>query len=143
MPKHSEKIALPYSSAQMFDLVADVEKYPQFLPWCLNARITRRDGNFFWADLTVGYKFVRERFSSRVELQENKIITVKYLNGPMQNLSNRWSFEENDKGGCDVDFFIDFEFKNPIFKRIAGAFFEKAISRMSAAFRARAKVLYG
>lgn len=142
MPKHCKTIELPYSAQQIFDVVADVESYPLFLPWCLDLRITKREQDAILADLTVGYKFIRDSFSSRVCLNPAKSIEIEYLNGPMKNLENRWSFKDID-GGCEVDFFIDFEFKSAVFEKIAGAFLEKGILRMTDAFKDRAKQLYG
>lgn len=143
MPTHAEKRLLPYKPEQMFDLVAGVDKYPQFLPWCLASRITKREGDVFYADLVIGYKMVREKFTSRVTALRPDHIHVEYLSGPMKRLSNHWRFIGNADGTCTIDFYVDFEFKNPFFQNLMGLFFEKAVRKMVAAFEARAKELYG
>lgn len=143
MPTHAETRVLPYTPAQLYALVADVERYPEFLPWCLAARVTRRDGDQIWADLTVGYRFVRERFSSRVVLEPGRRITVDYLGGPMRDLSNVWEFAPAPGGGCAVGFRIAFAFRSRVFQRVAGAVFERAYARMVRAFEDRAAALYG
>lgn len=143
MPTHAEKRNLPYSPEQLFDLVAEVDKYPQFLPWCLNSRITTRDGNVFYADLIIGYKMVRERFGSKVTALRPDHIHVEYLSGPMKYLSNHWRFIEEEDGSTTIDFFVDFEFKNPFFQNLMGLFFDKAVKKMVEAFEDRARELYG
>lgn len=144
MPTHAEQRRLPYRQDQLYNLVADVESYPQFLPWCTACRITRRDGrNIVYADLVIGYKLMRERFTSRVILTPNDAIRVDYLQGPLKYLSNQWRFIPQEDGGCLIDFYVDFEFKNPIFQRVMGVFFNEAVKRMVAAFEARARALYG
>ncbi len=143
MPTHAEKRRLPYSQKQLFDLVADIESYPKFLPWCTACRITRRDGNLVYGDLVIGYKMLRERFKSRVTLEAPNRIRVEYLEGPLKYLSNHWLFIPQEDGGCTIDFFVDFEFRNPVFKSLMGLFFNEAVKRMVAAFEARAKTLYG
>lgn len=143
MPTHAEKRKMPYTAAQMFDLVAQVDLYPQFLPWCLASRITRREGHVFYADLVIGYKMVREKFSSRVTALRPDHIHVEYLDGPMHHLSNHWRFLPEDEGSCTIDFFVDFEFKNRIMQNLMEVFFEKAVQKMVSAFEARAEDLYG
>ncbi len=143
MPTHAEKRALPYAPAQMFDLVAGVELYPDFLPWCLASRITRREGDVFYADLVIGYKMAREKFSSRVTVNRPDHIHVEYLSGPMKYLSNHWRFIPDKKNGCIVDFYVDFEFRNPVFRNLMGVFFNEAVRRMVRAFEERARALYG
>lgn len=143
MPTHAEKRVLPYTPEQMFDLVAQVERYPEFLPWCLACRITKREGPVFYADLIIGYKMVRERFSSRVTTVPGREIRVEYLKGPMRQLNNIWKFEANPDGSCTIDFFVDFEFKNPVLQRLITVFFHEAVKRMVGAFEARAAQLYG
>ncbi len=143
MPVHAEKRVLPYTPEQMFDLVAGVDRYPEFLPWCKAARITKREGDIFYADLIIGYKMVREKFTSRVTTSRPDHIHVEYLSGPMKHLSNHWRFIRNGDGGCTIDFFVDFEFKNPVFRKLMGLFFNEAVRRMVTAFEARAKKLYG
>lgn len=143
MPTHAERRALPYTPEQMFDLVAGVDRYPEFLPWCIASRITRREEGVFYADLVIGYKMVRERFSSRVSYSVPHEIRVEYMKGPMRHLNNIWTFERNADGSCSIDFFVDFEFKNPFLQRVITAFFHEAVKRMVGAFEARAVQLYG
>ena len=114
MPTHAEKRNLPYTPEQLFALVAQVEKYPEFLPWCLASRITRREEKAFYADLVIGYKMVREGFSSKVTLSTPDHIHIEYLKGPMKYLSNHWRFICEPDGSCTIDFFVDFEFKNVV-----------------------------
>lgn len=143
MPTHAERRAMPYTPEQMFDLVAGVDKYPEFLPWCLASRITKREGNVFYADLVIGYKMVREKFGSRVTALRPDHIHVEYLSGPMKHLSNHWRFLPQPDGTCIIDFYVDFEFKNPVLQKLIAVFFEEAVKRMVGAFEARAKALYG
>lgn len=143
MPTHAEKRNLPYTPEQLFALVAEVEKYPKFLPWCLASRITRREGSAFYADLIIGYKMVREKFHSKVTVRKPDHIHVEYLEGPMKYLSNHWRFIEEQDGSCTIDFFVDFEFKNIVLQNLMGLFFEKAVRKMVEAFEARAEDLYG
>lgn len=143
MPTHAEKRIVPYSPDQMYALVADVETYPEFLPWCVGARIKKREGNVLFADLMIGYKLIRERFTSRVELhpEENRL-DVTYTDGPFRYLNNHWAFIPQDRG-CLIDFYVDFEFKNLVLQRVMGLFFNEAVRRMVQAFEDRAKALYG
>ncbi|WP_353860782.1 type II toxin-antitoxin system RatA family toxin [Azospirillum formosense] len=143
MPTHAEKKVLPYTPEQMYRLVADVEKYPEFLPWCLAARIRRREGDVMFADLVIGFKMVRERFTSRVELDEaNRRINVQYTEGPFQYLNNHWIFTPHEGGVC-VDFYVDFEFRSKMLQKIMGVLFNEAVRRMVQAFETRAAQLYG
>ncbi len=143
MPTHAEKRHLPYSPEQLFALVADVEKYPEFLPWCISADITKREGDIFYADLIIGYKLVREKFGSKVTLDKPNAARVEYLSGPMKYLSNHWKFIPEKDGTCTIDFYVDFEFKNYFFQKLMGLFFNEIVRRMVAAFEARAQALYG
>ncbi len=143
MPTHSEKRTLPYSAEQLFELVADVEKYSAFLPWCQACRISKREENMIYADLIIGYKMVQEKFTSKVTLTKPDEIHVEYIKGPMKHLSNHWKFIPEPDNSCTIDFFLDFEFKNKIFQNLIGVFFEKALRKMVSAFEARAKDLYG
>ena len=144
MPTHAEKRHLPYTPDELFDLVAGVETYPQFLPWCKAARITKRDGNVFYADLVIAFKVYRERFSSKVTLHPaTREIDVEYIEGPFRYLNNHWAFHEAEDGGCIVDFYVDFEFKSRMLQRLIGLLFNEAVRRMVAAFEARAATLYG
>lgn len=143
MPTHAEQRLMPYSCEQMFDLVAGVDKYPEFLPWCLASRITRREGDVFYADLVIGYKMIREKFGSRVTTARPHHIHVEYLSGPMKHLSNHWRFIPQENGHCLIDFYVDFEFKNPVLQKLIALFFEEAVKRMVGAFETRAGQLYG
>lgn len=142
MPAHTEKRILPYSPDQLFDLVAGVDKYPQFLPWCTASRITRREGDVFYAELIIGYKMLREKFVSRVTTEKPHHIHVEYITGPMKHLSNHWHFHDNGDGSTTIDFFVDFDFKNPVLRKLIEVFFNEAIKRMVQAFEERAKSIY-
>ncbi len=143
MTTHAEKRTLPYTPEQLFDLVADVAKYPDFLPWCLSSRITKEEGDVFYADLVIGYKMVREKFGSKVTLNAPDHIHVEYLSGPMKYLSNHWKFIREDDGSCTIDFFVEFEFKNRLLQNLIGVFFNEVVRRMVSAFEERAMDLYG
>jgi len=143
MPTHAERKRLPQTQAQLFDLVADVENYPKFLPWCVACRITRREGNVIWADLLVGFKMLREKFTSKVTLDGPRRIHVEYLHGPFRYLNNHWIFEPLADGGCEIDFYIDFEFRSKVLQKLMGALFNEAVKRMVGAFEKRAHELYG
>jgi coenzyme Q-binding protein COQ10 len=144
MPTHAEKRLMPYSREQVFDLVADVERYPEFLPWCIACRIKRRDTPvLFTADLIIGFKMFRERFTSRVGLARPDRIDVSYQDGPFHYLNNHWQFEERAEGGCVIDFYIDFEFKSKTLQKVIGTLFNEAVQRMVNAFEQRAVALYG
>ncbi|WP_114391630.1 type II toxin-antitoxin system RatA family toxin [Oleisolibacter albus] len=143
MPTHAEKRVLPYTPEQLFRLVADVERYPEFLPWAVACRIRRREGNILWADLVIGFKMIRERFTSKVTLDEPGLrIHVEYVEGPFHYLNNHWIFLPHPDG-CVVDFHVDFEFRNKVLQTIIGALFNEAVKRMVAAFETRAHKLYG
>jgi len=134
---------LPWSATEMFDLVADVGRYPEFLPWVQGMRVGPMQGNVVQADMVVGFRFIRERFTSRVKLDRPGHIHVDYLDGPMKHLFNDWRFADTAGGGCEIDFKVDFEFRNKAFEKLAGLFFTQAFERMVAAFVARAGALYG
>jgi coenzyme Q-binding protein COQ10 len=147
MPSHRETRLLPYIQEQVFDLVADVEKYPEFLPWCVACRIKKREApNQFTADMAIGFKMVREKFTSRVTLDRPNKITVEYLDGPFQYLVNTWQFKPvsgvNGKPATEVEFYLEFEFRSKLLQSIIGMLFEEAVRRMVAAFEARAVQLY-
>lgn len=147
MPTHSETRTLPYSAQQMYDLVADVASYPKFLPWCAAARIrsvTPEDTQrVMLADLVISFKVFRERFGSRVVLKDTaRSIDTEYLDGPFKFLKSTWDFKDID-GGCEVAFFVDFEFKNAILQKVIGVVFNEAMHRIVRAFEDRAKDLYG
>ncbi len=143
MPTHAEKRRLPYAPAQVYDLVADVGRYPEFLPWCKAARITRRENGVFFADLIVTFKMFREQFSSKVTLHPKHAIDVEYIEGPFRYLNNHWHFLDDGEGGCVVDFYVDFEFRSRVLQKLIGLLFNEAVQRMVAAFEARAHQLYG
>lgn len=138
MPSHAERRFLPYRQEDIFELVANVDKYPEFLPWCLAARVRDKSATGFDADLVIGFKMVRETFTSRVDLAPPNQIDVTYTKGPMRHLDNRWLIEEAE-GGCIVDFDVSFEFKSAILQKVIGALFGEAVRRMVAAFEARAR----
>ncbi|UWR28761.1 type II toxin-antitoxin system RatA family toxin [Sulfitobacter sp. W002] len=147
MPTHSETRQLPYSAQQMYDLVADVARYPEFLPWTAAARIRsdedRGDHRVMEADLVISFKVFRERFTSRVVLwPEAKKIDTEYLDGPFKYMKSNWHFEDNLEG-CQVHFFVDFEFRNAILQKVIGVVFNEAMQRIVRAFENRAKELYG
>ena len=144
MPTHAQRKKLPYTPEQMFDLVADIEKYPQFLPWCLACRVKKREDNVVWGDLMVGFKVFRETFTSKVTLERPRRVDVEYIDGPFRYLNNHWIFEPADGGAStDVDFFIDFEFRSRLLQTVATGVFNEAVKRMVAAFEARAHAVYG
>jgi coenzyme Q-binding protein COQ10 len=143
MPTHAEKKLLPYTREQLFDLVADIERYPEFLPWCVGARIRERNGNEIVGDLLIGYKMVRERFTSRVVLSRPDRIDVSYSEGPFKYLNNHWIFLPQPGGETLIDFYVDFEFRSKMLQRIMEMFFTEAVKRMVAAFERRAHQLYG
>lgn len=134
---------LPYSAEQLYDLVSDVEKYPEFLPWCLGVRILSKSDRDLVADLLVGYKFFRETFRSRVHLIPKTRIEVEYLKGPFHHLNNHWVFKEEGNRGTNVNFFIDFQFKNSFFQDAIQGVFEGAFDKMLQAFERRAQEIYG
>jgi len=143
MPSHAEIKTLPYTPEQMFDVVADVAAYPDFLPWCVATRIRSSDDNLLVADMVVGFKVIREQFTSRVTLDRPRRIDVEYRNGPFKYLENHWIFEPAEGGGCRVDFHVDFEFRSKLLDVAMGKVFTEAVHRMVAAFEKRAEMLYG
>jgi len=143
MPVHHEQRRLPWSPEQLFELVADVGSYPEFIPWCTASRIKRREGNIFWADLVIGFKMFRERFTSKVTLTPGRQIDVAYTDGPFRHMENTWQFLPQDDGSCLVDFNIDFEFRSRVLQKAIGVLFHEAVRRMVGAFEARARELYG
>lgn len=142
MPTHAEKRVLPYRPDQMYNLVADVERYPEFLPWCIGSRIRRRRGQTIVADLVIGFKMIRERFTSEVKLDPDDMrIDVQYLDGPFRYLNNHWVFYEHDDGVL-IDFYVDFEFRTKFLQRMMEPLFNEAVKRMVRAFESRAAHLY-
>lgn len=142
MPRHHETRVLPYTPEQMFDLVADVRRYPEFLPWVSAMRVRRDSATDTLADMIVGFKGLRETFTSRVCKVRPERIEVDYVDGPLKYLRNEWRFRPDGKG-CAVDFTVDFQFKNRVFEMLAGQVFGTALRRMIGAFEDRAAVLYG
>lgn len=142
MPGHREKRFLPYSAEQMFDLVADVGRYAEFLPWVTAVRVRSDSETEMVADLIVGFRALRERFTSRVGKERARLISVDYIDGPLKFLRNDWRFEPA-AGGCTIDFSVDFAFKNRVFEAIAGQMFDAALRKMINAFEAQADTLYG
>ena len=147
MPTHSETRPLPYTAQQMYNLVADVEKYPEFLPWCAASRIRRTyaagGGEVMEVDLVISFKVFRERFGSRVTLFDaQKRIDTEYLDGPFKYMRSDWQFEDTDEG-CNVSFHVDFEFKSAVLQGIIGIVFYEAMHRVVRAYEHRAADLYG
>ena len=149
MPRFSSKRRVPHSAEQMFDLVADVERYPEFVPLCQSLKVRQRTPNpdgteVVVADMTVSFKLVKETFTSEVTLDRaNRKIVVRYLRGPFSNMENRWTFEPKGDNACDVGFFIAYEFKSRVLAMLMGSMFDAAFARFSAAFEKRADVVYG
>jgi len=148
MPTHGETRHMPYTARQMYDLVADVMRYPEFIPWIAAARIRsvtpRADGTqLMAADLVVSFKVFREKFGSRVLLDEPQLrVEVDYLDGPFKHMKSRWQFRD-EPGGCAVEFFVDFEFRNAVLQKVIGVVFNEAMQRIVRAFETRAADLYG
>lgn len=143
MTVHTEQRVMPFRPDQLFDLVADVKRYPEFLPWCVGARIRSSGEALIVADLMIGYKMVRERFTSKVTLNPAACrIDVEYADGPFKYLDNYWIFHEHPDG-CLVDFHVDFEFRSAMLQKIIATLFNEAVRRMVAAFEERAHALYG
>ncbi|MCX7890380.1 MAG: type II toxin-antitoxin system RatA family toxin [Rhodobacteraceae bacterium] len=149
MPRHSETRVLPYTAREIYDLVADVARYPEFLPWTAAARIRSRrpgpDGSeVMEADLVISFKVFRESFGSRVTLwPERRRIETTYLDGPFRHLHSHWQMADRPEGGCEVSFAVDFEFRSAILQKIIGVVFDEAMRRVVRAFEARAAELYG
>jgi coenzyme Q-binding protein COQ10 len=143
MPIHREKRVLPYTADQLFELVSRVDRYPEFLPWCLATRITRRDGNVFWVDIVIGFRMIRETFGSRVETERPERIAVEETRGPFRRMNNLWRFTDLPDGRCLVDFHVDFEFRSRFLNRLIGILFYEAVRRLVSAFEKRARAIYG
>ncbi|WP_407146203.1 type II toxin-antitoxin system RatA family toxin [Bradyrhizobium sp. ORS 86] len=149
MPRFSSKRRVHHAAQQMFDLVADVERYPEFVPLCQSLKVRQRTPNddgteVVIADMTVSFKLVRESFTSKVTLDPpNRKILVEYLRGPFSNLENRWTFEPRSETDCDVGFFLSYEFKSRMLAMLMGSMFDAAFSRFAAAFEKRADQIYG
>lgn len=150
MPTHAEQRHVPYTTDEMFALIADVGRYPEFLPWCAAARVRKRSplpdgaGEVMDADLIVSFKVYRETFGSRVTLRpEARTIDVEYLEGPFRHMRNHWRFIPEEGGACTIDFFVDFEFRSAILQKLIGLVFHEAMLRVVRAFEKRAADLYG
>ena len=143
MPRHSETKHLPYSQEQLFDLVADVARYDEFLPWVVAVRVRSSSPTETVADLVVGFNAFKERFTSRVFKEKPSRICVDYVEGPLKFLHNEWRFEAAPEGGTNLFFSVDFAFRSRIFEALAGQMFDRALRRMTAAFEQRAAALYG
>jgi coenzyme Q-binding protein COQ10 len=142
MPTHAERQVVPYSPEQLFDLVADVESYPRFLPWCIGSRVRSRTEKELVSDLTIGFGPFRETFTSRVTLDRPGRVTVKYERGPFRYLNNKWDFIPHARG-TEVDFYVDFEFRSRLLQAAIGVVFNEAVRRMVNAFMKRARDVYG
>ena len=134
---------LPYSAAQMFDLVADVKRYGEFLPWVIATRVRSDSETEMLADMVVGFKSLREQFTSRVAKDRPREIAVHYIDGPLSDLDNVWTFREIDETTCEIDFSVTFQFRNKMFQKLAGQYFDRAFRKMVQAFEDRARELYG
>lgn len=143
MPHIAETRRMPYTPEQMFDLVADVKHYAEFLPWVVATRIRSDSETEMVADMLVGFSAIREKFTSKVHKHRPGSIVVEYLDGPMRRLENSWKFSPDSEGGCKVDFCVDFTFRNALFERLAGQYLDSAFRKMVAAFEKRADKLYG
>jgi coenzyme Q-binding protein COQ10 len=147
MKIHTETKVLPFKPDEIFELVGDVAKYPEFLPWCTGARIREREktstGETMIADLMIGFKMVREKFTSRVTLDRPDLrIDVEYIQGPFKHLKNHWNFSATQSGQCQIDFHLEFEFSSVLLQKLIGVLFHEAVRRMVAAFETRAHQLY-
>ncbi len=142
MPTHAERRLINYTPEQLFDLVADVARYPEFLPWCVAARVRSRTQTELLADLTIGFGPFRESFTSRVALDRPHSAHVRYEKGPFRYLNNKWTFTPQPNG-CSVDFFVEFEFRSRLLQAAIGAVFDKAVHLMVSAFLKRARQVYG
>ena len=140
--RHEECRVINHSPLNLFKLVSDVKKYPEFLPWCLGARVKNSSKNNFDADLIIGFKVYKEIYSSQVVLDHvNKKIIVNYKDGPFQHLDNYWIFKDNMKG-CEVEFMVDFKFKSVFLQTLMETLFSEAVRRMVGAFEKRANELF-
>jgi len=149
MPQISTKRRVAHSAAEMFDLVADVEQYPRFVPFCNALKLRRREpgeggSEVLIADMTIAYKLIKETFTSRVALDRSQLsIDVKYLSGPFTRMENRWAFHPISENACEVEFFLSYEFKSRAFALLMGAMFDAVFRRFASAFERRADAVYG
>ena len=142
MPTHAERRHVQHSPQEMFALVADIEKYPEFLPWCVGTRVRSNDGEVVLADMVIGYKMFREKFTSEVRLSRPDRIDVAYMDGPFKYLNNHWIFLREIDGTCTVDFYVDFEFRSKFLQKMIGTVFNEAVKIMVHAFEKRADSIY-
>ena len=143
MPRHSEIRHLPYTPEQLFDMVADVARYDEFLPWVVAVRVRSSSDRETIADLVVGFSAFKERFTSRVRKDRPRRIEVDYIEGPLKHLHNEWRFDRAADGGTNLHFSVDFAFRSRVFEALAGQMFDRALRRMTGAFERRAAALYG
>ena len=143
MPGIREVRRLPWSAEQMYDLVADVGRYAEFLPWVVATRVRSDSETEMIADMLIGFNALRDRFTSRVIKTRPSLIKVHYVDGPMRDLDNEWRFRSLEDGGCEVDFMVEFSFRNAMFERLAGQYFDRGFRKMVTAFEERAEKLYG
>ena len=143
MPRHSETRHMPYTPEQMFDLVADVKRSQEFLPWVAATRVRSDSETLMIADLVVGFKSLKETFASRVTKERPHKLTVDYIEGPLKYLHNSWHFTPDGTGGTKIDFCVDFAFRSRMFEMLAGQMFDRALRKMIGAFVERAHILYG
>ena len=143
MPGIHEIRRLPYSAEQMFDLVADVGRYGEFLPWVIATRVKSDDGHEMLADMLVGFKALREKFTSRVIKDRPHRIEVHYVDGALRDLDNRWLFRPLGPNECEIEFSVEFAFRNALFEKLAGQYFDRAFRKMVEAFEERSASLYG
>ncbi|WP_298194651.1 type II toxin-antitoxin system RatA family toxin [Novosphingobium sp.] len=143
MPVINQQRRLAWSAEEMFDLVADVKRYPEFLPWVVATRIKSDSETEMVADMMVGFSALREKFTSRVIKERPNRIAVEYLDGPLKRLSNTWEFRAEEDGGCVIDFNVDFTFRSAILEALAGQYLDRAFRKMVAAFETRAEKVYG
>ena len=143
MPTHSEQKFVPFTPDQLFEMVSDVQSYPKFLPWCVGARIRSADDELIVADLMIGYKLLRERFTSRVTLDRAKWkIETEFTDGPFKFLRNQWEFKSCPEG-CQIVFLVEFEFRSTVLQKLVSVLFNEVVLRMVSAFEKRAYFLYG
>jgi coenzyme Q-binding protein COQ10 len=142
MPTHAERQIIPYRPDQLFDLVADVAKYPEFLPWCVATRVRHRTEHELLADMTIGFGPFRETFATRDTLERPHLVRVRYESGPFRYLNNQWEFLPHARG-TELAFFVDFEFRSRILQSAIGVVFNEAVRRMVNAFQKRARDVYG
>lgn len=143
MPSIHEVRRLPWSAEQMFDLVADVGRYGEFLPWVVATRVKSDSETEMVADMLVGFSAIREKFTSRVVKARPAELRVHYVDGPLRDLDNVWRFRADGPDACEIDFSVSFSFRNALFEKLAGQYFDKAFRKMVAAFETRAEQLYG